>query len=249
MVVARARATTERVARRLGPDFTTPAVAPETRAATHRIVLIGVLLTATAVLLQVAVHLINLLAFDFRFDLLNADRENTVFSWASSAFTFAAAGFSALLAGFRPRHAWLLLLLAAALAFLSLDDAIQIHERVSELRTELGPIQHFSRTFWPLAYLPLLGSVFVTLAVLARGMRREAGRLVLAGLALLAIAIVLEMASPVLFELGFDHGDLGYELEAAIEEGLELGGWMLITLGLAVTSCTLGPEPRAPAIE
>jgi hypothetical protein len=87
----------------------------------------------------------------------------------------------------------------------------------------------------------LLGAVFVGLAVVARRMRPTLRRLVVLGLGLLVAAILLEMASPVLFEVGYDHGDLGYELEAVLEEGAELGGWMLIALALAATVCTATP--------
>ena len=49
------------------------------------------------------------------------------------------------------------------------------------------------------------------------------------------------MTSPALFELGLAHGDLGYEIEAAVEEAAELGGWMLVALALGMTACSAGP--------
>ena len=200
------------------------------------------MLTVLAVLGQSVIHLVNLLAFDLGIHVLNADADGTVFAWASVVVTFLAATMAALLAALRPGHAVLLLSLAAALVFLSLDDSVQIHERVSELKTQLGPITHFARTFWPLVYLPLLAAVFLGLGVVARGMRPALRRLVVLGLGLLVAAILLEMASPLLFAVGYDHGDLGYELEAVIEEGAELGGWMLIALALAATVCTATPS-------
>ena len=211
----------------------------------RRIVRVGVVLTVLAVLVQSAVHLVNLVAFDLEVRLLNVDADSSVFTFASVVATSLAAAMAALLAALRPRQAVLLLGLAAALAFLSLDDAARIHERVSELKTELGPITHFSRIFWPLVYFPLLAAVVVGLLAVARGMRPALRRLLVIGLGLLAAAIFLEMASPLLFELGYDHGDLGYELEAVIEEGAELGGWMLIALALAATVCTATPGGAA----
>ena len=211
----------------------------------RRIVRVGVVLTVLAVVGQSAIHVVNLLVFDLEFHILNADADGTVFSWASVVVTFLAAAIVALLAALRPGGAVLLLALAAGLVFLSLDDAVQIHERVSELKTRLGPITHFARTFWPLVYLPLLAALFVGLAVIAKGMRPALRRLVIVGLGLLVVAILMEMASPVLFAVGFDHGDIGYELEALVEEGAELGGWMLIALALAATVCTATPSgPR-----
>jgi hypothetical protein len=98
-----------------------------------------------------------------------------------------------------------------------------------------------------LVYLPLLAAVFVGLAAVARGMRPALRRLIVLGLSLLVAAILLEMASPLLFAVGYDHGELGYELEAVIEEGAELGGWMLIALALAATVCTATPSATVEA--
>jgi hypothetical protein len=204
----------------------------------------GLALTAVAVAGQTAVHLVNVAVFDLRYDDLNADQDGSVFAWASTAVTFAAASFAALLAGLRPAHARLLLGLAAALTFLSVDDAVEIHERVSSLVTEVGPIEHFSRLFWPLVYMPLLALTYLGLLLVGEGMHPRPAKLLLSGLGLLAVAIALEMTSPALFAVGLDHGDIGYEIEAAAEEAAELGGWMLVTLALGMTVCSVGPQAR-----
>ncbi len=239
-LLALARAVTGR----FSPDLDDGSPEPSEAA---RVVRFGVALTVLAVAGQSVVHLANVVFFDLSHGLLNADADGSVFSWASTVATFAAAGLLALLAAFRPERATLLLLLAAAVAYLSLDDAVQLHERVSEWKTQLGPLTHFSRTFWPLVYMPLLAAVFVGLATVATGLRRRHGRLVMLALVMLAVAVLLEMASPLLFELGFDHGDLGYEWEAVTEEGLELGGWMLISVGLGAALCSLATRDRASA--
>lgn len=62
----------------------------------------------------------------------------------------------------------------------------------------------------------------------SRTLSARFGRLVLGGAGLLVAAVALEALSPALFWLGFDHGDLVYELEVVAEEGAELGGWALI---------------------
>jgi hypothetical protein len=43
----------------------------------------------------------------------------------------------------------------------------------------------------------------------------------------------MEAATPVLFALGQGHGSIPYELESVVEEGLELGGFVLIATALA----------------
>ncbi|ROR92230.1 hypothetical protein [Nocardioides aurantiacus] len=207
----------------------------------------GVPLVLLAVLVQSAVHLVNLVVFDLGIDLLNLDIDGGVFSWASVVVTFAVAFQLLVLAAQATRRAALLVAVAGAVAFLSLDDSVQLHERVSEWKTQLGPIAHFSRTFWPLVYLPLLAFVLLVLLALATRMRRAEGRLVVAALLGLGAAVLLEMASPALFALGFDHGQIGYEWEAVVEEGLELGGWALIALALAAASLVARSGPASPS--
>jgi hypothetical protein len=51
------------------------------------------------------------------------------------------------------------------------------------------------------------------------------------------MAVALEATSPLLFS-AWGHGDLPYEFEVVLEEGLELGGWILIAAGIATTLVT-----------
>jgi len=180
-------------------------------------------------------------AFDLRFAMINADSDLSAFAWMSSVTTFGAALLLCLLAIVRPTRAWPLVPLAGAVAFMSLDDMVGLHERVSSLQTTAGPIEHFARIFWPLVFMPLLAATFVGLFAVAAGLRTGPARALLAGLALLVVAIALEMASPILFALGSDHGELAYELEVALEEGAELAGWILVSTGLAAALLTSSP--------
>jgi hypothetical protein len=206
----------------------------------------GVGLMILAVSGQTAAHLLNVVLFDRDVHLLDVDAERTLFSWASVGIIFAAAVLAALLAALRPERARPLLGLAAILAFLSVDDALGIHERLSNRVGDWLPsVSELNRIIWPLIYLPLLAYVFVVMVVLAHGLRRTPARLVRLGLALLVTAIVLEMASALLFASGLDRGDLGYEIEAALEEGAELAGWMLLTVGLAVGVTAAGADHSA----
>jgi hypothetical protein len=58
--------------------------------------------------------------------------------------------------------------------------------------------------------------------------------LVRGGLVALVVAVLLEGGSPLLFALGQGEGSIGYELEVAVEEGLEMTGWLWITGGIAI---------------
>jgi hypothetical protein len=217
-------------------------LAPSTAALERRTLRVGVALALALAAFQAAVHLINLVFFDLRIDMINADSDTGAFAWASSVATFCGALLLCLLAIMRPTRTWPLVALAGAVAFMSLDDMVGLHERVSGLGTTLGPIEHFARIFWPLVFMPLLAATFVGLFGVAAGLRDPSGRVLLAGLVLLVVAVALEMASPILFALGSDHGELAYELEVVLEEGAELAGWILISTGLAAALLTSAPE-------
>jgi hypothetical protein len=216
----------------------TAALEPSTAALERRTLRVGVALALGLAALQSIAHLVNVVLFDLRIDMTNADSDTGAFAWASSVATSSAALLLCLLAIMRPTRTWLLVALAGAVAFMSLDDMAGLHERVSDLGTALGPIDHFARIFWPLVFMPLLAATFVGLFGVAAGLRIAPGRTLRAGLALLVVAIALEMASPILFALGSDHGELAYELEVALEEGAELAGWILVSTGLAAALLT-----------
>lgn len=220
----------------------TAAPEPSTAALERRTLRVGVALALGLAALQSIAHLMNVVFFDLRIDMINADSDSGAFAWASSVATFGAALLLCLLAIMRPTRTWPLVALAGAVAFMSLDDMVGLHERVSDLGTALGPIDHFARIFWPLVFMPLLAATFAGLFGVAAGLRIAPRRTLLTGLALLVAAIALEMASPILFALGSDHGELAYELEVVAEEGAEFAGWILVSTGLAAALLTAAPE-------
>jgi hypothetical protein len=189
----------------------------------------GLVLAVLGALGQGVIHVANSVFLDFRFGLLNADADGGVFTWASSVATFAVAGAVALVALQVRTHRALLVVTVFIVTFLSLDDSVALHERISI--SQIGPIEHASRILWVTVSMPLLAAAFVGLAILARRAPADTGRCMMLGLWMLVIAIVLEFVSPLVFALGSDHGDLLYEVEAAIEEGLELAGWIVIAAG------------------
>ena len=182
-----------------------------------------------AVIVQSAAELANF-GFDADLDALNADEEFNAFAWASSVSTFAAAFFlfvPAVAAGTLDR---VTVLLSGSLAFLSLDDAIGLHERLAEHSVEILDAEvSLQRVVWPLVYLPLLAFVFVILWRMAR-CGSPTSIALKAGLFLLAAAIVAELTSALYVEEGVDTWPAA--IEVAFEEGAELAGWILIAGGL-----------------
>lgn len=197
-----------------------------------RIARAGLVLGAAAAVVQGVVHLLNLLLFDLRVYALNADVDVGAFMWASTGVTFAAGVVLLALGRLASSTRWLAWGAAAAILLLSLDDLLGLHERLSGLKTTIGPLDHASRLFWPLATMPLLAAVFLGTWALANASSGTPRRAVRLGLLALVLAVVLEMLSPLLFLVGQDHGLLGYELEVVVEEGLELFGWSAVLSGL-----------------
>lgn len=209
-------------------DVTTP---PATERDVAALLRWALLLAFVGAVGQGIVHYANAVFLDFRFGMLNADADQGVFTWASSVATFAAAGAIAVVAVQVTRYRVALLGTAAIVAFMSLDDAVALHERITI--SHIGPIEHAGRILWVACTMPLLAAAFVGIAILARRAPLGTGRVVMLGLWLLGGAIALEFTSPVWFALGSDHGGWLYEAEVVVEEGLELAGWLLIAGGAA----------------
>jgi hypothetical protein len=207
-------------------------VAPDrvsTTTAARKVLRMTLVLSAIAVTLLVVVHLVNALAWGDRFPDLDADNDTSVWSWASVATESFAAGVLGLLTLTSARSA-ALRFCTWVVVFLSLDDFIRIHEKIG---AEWSIFPHAARTMWPLIYLPLLASLMVLLWRVAQGLTDTERFLIRAGLLALVVAVCLETLTPLLFAIGQGHGSPGYEIEVAIEESLELGGWMWIAGGLA----------------
>jgi hypothetical protein len=183
---------------------------------------------------QTLIHLVNLFALGDRYYHLDVSAEQTAFSWASTVATFAAACAALLLAARpdTPRRGRMLLL-AAALAYLSLDDFIELHERLGDwVGDELGLPEAIGPRIWVIVYLPVLVAAALLLVWSALSSPPRPRRYQLAGIGLL-VAAVLSEGLGVLTKLLEEHGiETPHRLRAGLEEGLELSGWILIAAGL-----------------
>lgn len=189
---------------------------------------VGTWIAAAAVALQSVADLVGYAFFD-RADQLNADAEPNLWSWASATATACAAFALLLLALTRPGRRTVLVFLAAATGFFSLDDALQVHER---LRGVVG-WEDPQRALWPAVYLPLLAAVFLLLWRVAGEAAPRIGLTIRLGLGFLVAAVACELISAVMVQVELGPGTLAYELEVIVEEGLELAGWILIASALA----------------
>jgi len=227
----------------LSADAGTPAVTAED--AERRLFAGGCWFIAAAVAFQSIAHLANHLVFDLSSDFFNAGRDGGLFTFASAVATVGCGIVTLVLVAVWPRRAVLLVGLSVLLGYLAVDDMYAGHERIAEkLDLDLLGIEDTGRVLWPLVFLPLLGACFAGLVAIASALSAPARRLVHGGLALLVLAIALEMASILLVNVGFDRSSTVYELEVTAEEGAELAGWLLIALGMTATVLGGGPAIR-----
>jgi hypothetical protein len=213
----------------------------------ERLLRIGIPLAIAAVAVQTAAHLGNEFLLDDRIEALDADIEGNVFTWASSVstFAFAVAAFLYAMAFSRRRREFGLL---AGLGILfSLDDAIQLHERVAlEIAEDvLGLPDYVAVRLWLVFYLPLLLLAGVLLWRIAEEIWEPAGRMLRLGLFLLIASIPVEIGGAGTRWLDEEGTSVPEDLRVAVEEGVELGGWILLAVALttAVVVALMGYRP------
>jgi hypothetical protein len=219
----------------LSSDQSEPVLTEEPAAVFSALVRVALVL----VTLQTVLHLVNAVVFDLRIDRLDADGEQTVWSWAASAAELTAALGPVLLLVLVPRRWKSLGFLALAFAFFSMDETVQIHERLANLGL-FNAAGISGRFVWPVLYAPVMLITFVLLWRVSGALVQRCRSSVRTGLVLLGVAVVLEFAvSTVLVSTGHGRvdgdtrvGSLLYELEVVAEEGAESGGWLLIAAGL-----------------
>jgi len=204
-------------------------------------------LALTGFVVVLTAHLVGVLVLDRSVSDLDAEQEGNALAWLSSTAAGAAASAALLLALVAPARRVLGLVLAGGLAFLSLSEAAQVHERLGFQVAErlLGGAQEWENQVQVLVVLPPLAAVFLGVVVLAwespRGLRLS----LLGGLSALLGALVIEQvvgpATNALEENGILWPDA---VRNGFEEGVEVAGWVLLTTGLfALAAWALTDRP------
>jgi hypothetical protein len=214
----------------------------------ERLLRIGVRLAVFAVAVQTVAHLSNEFLFEDRVEGLDADIEGNVFTWASSVATFTvgvAAFLHALAFSTRRREFGAL---AALGIWFSLDDAIQVHERVALNLGEdvLGIADFVAVRLWLVLYAPLLLLAGFLLWNVVQLLWEPAGRTVRFGLFLLVASIPVEIAGAGTRWLDEEGTSVPEDLRIALEEGVELGGWILVAAGLLTAVVIALKQYRSP---
>jgi hypothetical protein len=207
---------------------------------TARVVRVGIGIAVILVVFQTAAHLTYAFVSDGRWGELNLDAEYGTFSWISSGTTFAAGFVALLLALFDPRRARRYLLLAAMLAFFSLDDAVELHERLGEAAiARLVDLDRgsFNHIFWPILFFPLLALAFLLLWDVSRYAGGQVRALLRAGMTLLVVGVAAEALASAWYLPGGDPDTWPGAVQIMIEENAELAGWIVIVTALTAEAC------------
>ena len=187
-----------------------------------RLLSLGLVTAVLAVVVQTACHLTNGLLLDNSVAQLDANREQNTFTWASSVATFTSALAAVGLAVVCPAQGRRLGVLAALLVFFSLDDSIELHERLNGI---LGQA-------WPVLALPLLVLAFALIWDISRRVSARQRRFLRAGLILLVVAVLAEAVQRFWLIDRYDPESWPFVLDTGSEEGAELAGWILVAAAL-----------------
>jgi hypothetical protein len=194
----------------------------------ERILSAGLSFAVIAAVGQTAVHLVNAAFFDK--PQFNVNLEHNVFAWAGTVSSFAVAFVALVTAVAVPAYRARFGLLAAITGFFSLDDMVQIHERLgTDTAESLGLPNWFDSLLWPALYLPLLAGALALLLSFARAAPQRPRRFVEVALVLLVFAVAAEAVSA-----GWTGSPTAWPhvLEGAVEEAAELAAWILIAAAL-----------------
>jgi hypothetical protein len=176
--------------------------------------------------------LVDYFLFDERVEDLNPKLEGNLLTWLSVVAVFCGALAAALHALILPRRRRQFAALAAILAFLSLDDMVQLHERVAD---KLEPL--FFEHIESLVFLPVFAAVFLIVWALAREVPARVGQFLRLAMMLLVAAVVVDLGSSLTTNLEEEGTAWPHAVRIAIEEALELSGWILVSATLITLVC------------
>ncbi len=166
---------------------------------------------------QVANYLLGL-----GIDVLDSTDDGGILGVVGDLATVSAAGAAWLVVvRVRPTRADVVAL-PPLLTFIAIDKVVRLHDHVPHYLVVYAPV--------------LLGALLCLLAV-ARRAPRSAARLLLAGLAFLAVSLALHVVGErVLLELDLESAGWAHQVKAVVKHGCEIEGWFLVAIGLVSTA-------------
>lgn len=176
---------------------------------------------------QAVVHGVNFAVSGPRFFSVNS--EYNAFAWWQASMIFLAAYGSVIVAYTDSARRRAALTLAGILCFLSLDEAVLIHERLARgILEALGLSETWDSALWPVLYIPLAVVIVVSLSRVADHSTPRIRRYVGIAIGSLIVAALIEIASA-----PWSTGEnVIHVVAGAFEEAAELVGWTLLAAGL-----------------
>jgi hypothetical protein len=187
---------------------------------TDRLIAVGIAGTTGIVLAGTAAQLIGYGLFHGRVPALDSASDGGLFGLVGN-ISIAAATLAAwiVLLRVRPRSI-AMVALPPLLSFLTIDRILRLHDHIPS---------------WLLFYLPVLAGTSVAIVATARRLSPRCLQLTAIALVLLVGSFLIhEYGEWLLFHLGGSTTGWMYEAKAVVKHGLEVAGWFLIALGLAV---------------
>lgn len=208
------------------------------------------LAAGVSVLAQTAVGIVNELSIESGF--LNPDEEGSLFQLVTAGVTVAAGVAAAVHARLFDVRRLRFAALAAVLLYFAADDLLVLHEGLGEAVGEgvFGLDGHLAVRLWILLLAPLLVAAFLLVASEARRSGAPLLGLLYGGLGALVAAVVVEVGGAVTRDPSFIDRVSGKPetLRYLVEEGFELGGWILLAGGLwALTIARMAGDGAAEA--
>jgi hypothetical protein len=186
------------------------------------VVAYGVAAAAVVAAVQISANVVDFAVYDYRFAAFDPNNEGGVFAWLGGALIAGAACLCLAPALRRERAGASYAVAGVLLAVFAVENRLRVHEAALH-RVEV--------------YGPLFGAVLVALLWLSRDWPPAPRAAVWAGLASLALSLVLHRGAPqLLAHFGSGPGDWPYELKVSLKESAELCGWLLVATGLAAAA-------------
>ena len=187
---------------------------------TDRLITAGIATVSGVVLAGTAAQLLGYGLFHGRVPALDSASDGGLFGLVGD-ISIATATVAAWIVLLRLRPVKLAtVVLPSLLSFLTVDKLVRLHDHIPH---------------WLLFYLPVLAATFVAVAAVARRLSPRCFRLTAVGLALLIGSFGLHQYGEwLLYHLGGSDSGWMFQVKAVVKHGLEVAGWFLIALGLAV---------------
>ncbi len=198
--------------------------------------------------LQTGTTLLSRLAFDGRYDGIDATLEGNIWTWASSGATLVAAAAALACAAATRTHRLRFGALGVTLVYFSLDDWIQVHERIGVRLVEILGVPEYVGGLWIVTYPPLLLVTLWGLLSTARDSLRAVRLTLLAAVGLLVASVAIELAGIPTKALARNGIEWPHDVRSTIEEACELAAWILLAGALfaAFLNNAVGDARSAP---